>query len=185
MLFSNLNNLTAPSGMFCTPDSHRANVRGETSTCRAAFARDRLRDLRSAFSSGAIIFYSGYAIFINAPSSVICSSEPPRYLATHFLSSFLRLIWIKAPSLKNKVIVSVKPKTDSRKVTCSGVAPISPTAPLAISKWKSKCFPHNFFRAGVFLSFFLDFIGASFLNRHGGMPRLRNKAMPIWHRCQA
>ena len=56
MPFNILNNFTAPSGMFCTPDSQRANVRGETSTCLAAFAKDRLRCLRSAFSSLPIIF---------------------------------------------------------------------------------------------------------------------------------
>lgn len=50
-LFKILNNFTAPSGMFCTPDSHRANVLGETSTCRAAFASDKPRDFRKAFSS--------------------------------------------------------------------------------------------------------------------------------------
>lgn len=50
-LFNILNNFIAPSGIFCTPDSHRANVRGETSTCRAAFANDRPRDLRRALSS--------------------------------------------------------------------------------------------------------------------------------------
>ena len=50
-LFNILNSLTAPSGMFWTPDSHRANVRGETSTCRAAFASDSPRDFRNAFSS--------------------------------------------------------------------------------------------------------------------------------------
>ena len=49
--FNILNSFTAPSGMFWTPDSHRANVRGETSTCRAAFASDKPRDLRKDFSS--------------------------------------------------------------------------------------------------------------------------------------
>ena len=50
-----LKSFSAPSGMFCAPDSHRANVRGETSTCRAAFASDKPRDLRSALSSDPVI----------------------------------------------------------------------------------------------------------------------------------
>ena len=48
--------------MGCTPDSHRANVRGETSTCRAAFASDRPRVLRRAFSSDPVITWPHLAI---------------------------------------------------------------------------------------------------------------------------
>ena len=51
MWFRILNNLVAPSGIFWTPDSHLAKVRGETSTCRAAFASDKPRVLRNCFSS--------------------------------------------------------------------------------------------------------------------------------------
>ena len=50
-LLSILNNLIAPSGIFCDPDSHLAHVRAETSTCLLACARERPRVFRSAFSS--------------------------------------------------------------------------------------------------------------------------------------
>src|SRR3990167_2142944 len=50
-LFKIFSNLIAPSGIACFPDSQRENVRVETSTCRAAFDKDRPRDKRNSLSS--------------------------------------------------------------------------------------------------------------------------------------
>ncbi len=55
ILYSNKNNLTAPSGILCCPDSHRAMVRPETSSCRASCASDSPRVLRLSFSSPPVI----------------------------------------------------------------------------------------------------------------------------------
>lgn len=68
-LFNILNSFIAPSGIFCTPDSHRENVRAETSTCRAAFASDKLSDLRNLFSSDPCIAYLFVKALIRASAS--------------------------------------------------------------------------------------------------------------------
>ena len=49
--FSKRNSFIAPSGILRSPDSHRAQVRGVTSTCRAACASDRPSLFRHALSS--------------------------------------------------------------------------------------------------------------------------------------
>lgn len=204
-LFKRTNSFTAPSGIFCTPDSHRAHVRGETSTCLAALDSDRPRDFRSAFNSAPVILVELFnainpiinflseakfdCFFLNNSRWTAQSLGKSRKRQSFF---FPRLTWLAAFETICHYLNVVRRKRSSRVpgfiVGLESIFRLYQRFRTGASKCGS--FPFVYLEIIKILHNVLEIRNPSFgvfchfvpiQKRLGPMPRLKANTMTIWH----